>query len=457
MQKPPAFFNSALCIGAKQVLGIQKSLCHCLIGGLLYYALLPAGADIPAPDNTGILAEAVKVGERIRSPYQQALAYTDIARATYLIAPQDHQKYLLLAYATISREVSPADRALALRFMALANSSTDPETADRWLGQALEAAHDIPSPASRALVLREIAWAFAAVDDISTAKDIFMEAARTAEEIDGLVLRVAALRDVADTAAEAVPELGMELFQSAVQLLDESPSTSAMIDLARAELATALCRHDLESALHETEKLATERLQDATRRRMAQVLAPTNPDQALMLTERISLPAERASALAAVAACLPAGQGELAAALARSALAVTGVPEEEMDILRADAAVALSLSYHEEALMVLEEMDDETLVSTAQSRIVRRHAEADPLAALAVIQELDDWTVREEAISALIPALARTDAAFALQAANEILSGRTRIRALLDIAVALHHNLEETPVNLQDTPNAQTD
>lgn len=379
------------------------------------------------------LARAELEAGRLRDPAQQALALADVAIARQRQGDAGWEKLWARALAGAEGVTEPLPACLLWSSLGVRQWPLSPGTARLMFDRALEMANELPYAAHKSLALREIGRALIGLDD-ELARAAFDQSAQAARTIATPLFQAAALRDLAAVTARLDPARAGLLFAEAAGLLPPADPDEA-VQLARGELAVVWARYDLPAALDAADLLSDPRLLEICLRRMCADLATANPDGALTVIARIKDPVERPLALASLGAALAATQPEVAAGMARAALAdVDKLPAEERQLLQAEAAVALAPQGMPEALALLQQVEDEKIVGEALRRMTIWLADARPEEALQVLESVEDWEAREQALIQILPALARHNMPRASALSMDLLSRRERVQALLVLA-----------------------
>lgn len=388
----------------------------------------------PAPATAAeFLARAELEASRLRDPAQRALALAEVAVALQRQGNPRWEKLWASALAGADGVTEPLPACLLWSSLAVRQWPLSPGTARSMFERALKMAGELPYAAHKSLALREIGRALIGLDD-KLAASTLEQAAQAARTIATPLFQAAALRDLADVTAGLDPARAGLLFAEAAGLLPPASPDEAM-QLARVELAVVWSRHDLPAALDAADLLSDPRLLEVCLRRMCAGLGAVNPDGALTVIARIKDPVERPLALASLGAALAATQPEVAAGMARAALAdVEKLPAEERQLLQAEAAVALAPQGMAEALALLQQVEDEKIAGEALRRIIIWLSESRPEEALEILESVEDWEAREQALIQILPALATHDMKRATALSMDLLSRRERVQALLVLA-----------------------
>ncbi|MEN6403225.1 MAG: hypothetical protein ABFD94_14905 [Armatimonadia bacterium] len=384
------------------------------------------------PQPAALVEEAHKEAMKLREPEQRAIALADIAVTWHRLGDARAIATLAEASEAASQVEEVVARPLTWRGLAVRAREVAPEQVSQLTERAVEAAGKLPYAAHRAMVLREIARA---VDDPARARELFAQAATASREIAAPVFRAAALRDLAGAMAATDPAGAAAMFKEAADAVVAVPDTDETAGLARQELVTAWSLVDVEQAMREAAVITDERLREVAYRRMCQALSEANPDAAMQVVTKLKDPGQRALAMAAIAAHLPASQAEMAAAMARAALGLgADLPSEERGRLEADVAVAMASVDPPGALAMLTKVDDQEAAGRAVGRIALLLAPTQPRQASQLLAAVEDFEVREDYQAQLAPVVAKTDTASGLELARGLLSRRHKVRALLAIA-----------------------
>lgn len=403
---------------------------------LLLLALISTAVSAAPPTPSDTVALAAAEAGKLRDPEQQSIAQADLAVAWHKLGDNRWETAATSAETLAEQVEEPIIKAMTWRGLAVRLWTIKPDAAKALLERSLTASRALPYAAPKALALRELGRSLVPLNR-DLARQCFDEAAETARTIQSVVFRVAALRDIAAAAQALDPNFVSSGFKEASAALAIIPQDDPT-QLARSELAVAWSLTDFVSASREADTIPEERLREACFRQMCEVLAPVNPDVAMMAIARLHDQGQRVQALAALAAHLPSGQAETATVMARSVLAAKVVlsPEDKAH-LQADAAVGLAATDLKEALKLVSEVADEELSGRALGRIALRLTQTRPADALQILLSIQDWGLREEYQTQLAPSLARTDAAKAVDMASKLLSRTEKIKALLAIADCL--------------------
>ena len=388
-----------------------------------------------------LVEQARKEALKLREPEQRAIALADVAVTWHRLGEPQAVTTLAEASETAAQVEEVVARPLTWRGLAIRAREVAPEQANQFAERAIEAAEKLPYAAHRAMVLREIGRTVA---DPARAKELFAQAAKAAREISAPVFRAAALRDLAGAMAATDPAGAVAFFKEAADAVVAIPDTDETAGLAQQELVTAWSLVDVEQALQEASGIADERLRQVAYRRMCQALSEASPDAAMRVVPRLTDPGQRALAMAAIAASLPASQAEMAAAMARAALGLGAqLPAEDQARLEADVAVAMAAVDAPGALAMLTKVDDEEVAGRALGRIALMLAPSQSRQASQLLAAVEDFEVRENYQAQLAPVVAKTDLAAGIELADGLLSRRHKVRALLAIAEQLGSSTRE--------------
>jgi len=386
-----------------------------------------------APPAADLVAQAQTEASRLRDLAQSAIALADVAMAWRKLGDPRWEKTWAQALQAAEGIREPVAAPLAWRGLALRLWPVAPEQAQGMFNRSITLAAALPYAAQKALALREIGRALLGHDD-ALARTTFEQAAAAARAIDAPIFRAAALRDLAVAMAPTDHAAAAKLFTEAAGLLPPADPDDS-VQLARSEIVVAWGAFDVEAALPEADLIGDPPLREATYRRMCEALAPVSPDRAMQVMAHIHDGAQRALAMASLAAGLAASQPETAAGMARAALAgADRVQPADREVLQAEAAVALAPSALSDALALLQQVDDEKLAGEAFRHIVVWLAASKPAEALKLLEGVEDWQAREAALMDILPQVAQCDPTRAAALANELLSRAQRIRALLMLA-----------------------
>jgi hypothetical protein len=313
-----------------------------------------------------VLAEAKATAVLVPSQIGQALALIAVARRVRTLDPKAADAILSQAAAATERMPFPAQRSLVLAQLALAKPDAAHDEATALLAKAAEQARSVPESPARIAALRDVSAAYAPLDPaaavtlcdeaLKTAKEqpagvesdlaladlagfiarrdleqavatagLVTDAGAKSEALRGLALaaapqdparalqfalnipdapgRVATLADLALAVCRAAPDVARAAADKAAAAAQSLPADDTGNE-ARANAAAARAATDVDEGLAAARKVADPYFVDLALSRIALLLARSNPDRALGITEEIQREVLRGDPLCALVAGL---------------------------------------------------------------------------------------------------------------------------------------------------------
>jgi hypothetical protein len=382
-----------------------------------------------------VLTSARREAARVPALTARAAAFAEVAeRAERALGAKAAAPVWQSAMETAAAVEDGFARAMAARGVAARRLRRGPPADDTkaYIASWSRSAAALPAAVERCYALR----AFAELDaswDKAAAAQLVAQAAEAARAIPEHLVRASAL------AATALAADAAALGQTAALAAEAEKSwrlaaPGAERDFEGAEVARAWAAADWQQAAAFATGLTDSQAQAHALQAAAEELAGRDLDKALAAVQRCAAPDLRAAALAAVAARMATSRADLAATLAREALAATKAAAPPIrDAAAAAAAVALAASAPDEALATAAAISSEDDRAQATVDVAAALAPANAARALEVLSRLDRPELAEPAMPDILYRLASTDPDAAVKAAQGVLERYLRVLALVRV------------------------
>lgn len=408
------------------------------VGALCVLAQADDSLSLPA-----ILAEARREALRIPSLQSKAAVLAEIALRMDTTDPAKADELWQLAQecaaAVEDRVASTRTRISIARRLVL---STRTEMAKRQLQSIYNESLSTPVACHRAVLLYEL---YPLLKPLDTAKaaEALLKSEEAAGQIPEALVRANALARVAYLYVTTDPGKARKLAESAQQAWRLSQEDMER-EIAALDLVRAWAVVDWDQALALTEELKDTQAKAQALAAAAEELAEADLDKAMVAVRAIASPELRALGLGSVACRLAKKRPDLAALMARDALAsVEQAPPAIRDLVAAKVAPALASQAPDEAVMVLGGISDEIIRARAEGDTAEALAPLDPARAARLLKNSDHPELVESVWPKVIYQQARLDPAAARSMVSGVLERYLRTRALLSLWDALSEKADE--------------
>lgn len=390
-------------------------------------------------DADAVLALARREAQRVPTLTARTAAFAELAlRVEGKDGPAAADTLWQLAMETAAAEEDWFDRLMAGRALAarrLRLPSCVESTAE-YLRELYRSVPAVEAAPDRALVLRELAQLFTSFDK-ALAAEALQQAIEAAKAIPEHLVRVTALAETGLVAADLDAALARKALTEASNAWQlASPGTYR--DLEAAELVRAWAAVDWQQAVSIASGINDLQARAQALRAAAEELAHRDLDKALVMVQQCDTRELRAIALAAVAAQTVTSRPDLAALLAREAVAaVAEAPQGVRDVVLAAAAAAIAPANPDEAVKLVASIGSEDDRARATVAAAVALARADPGRSLDLVRLLDCPEIAEPVLPEVLYHLAHKDPEAAVAVARTILERYLRVLALLRIYDAM--------------------